>query len=324
MFDDMGTFWPLPDNLGLIKMLGKPLVEHVIQRLFEKGVKEFTLVFKHSVEKVKFEVDVLIDYARWDELDSLEGPIMRAYDIFLAEGFSEDLYNFDIIDRFNNVRLWHSKRQESKTKITMDLNELKYPWHLLDIMNVLLNDIKRKIHPDAFIDDNVLIKGNVFIDKGAKIFGNTVLVGPLYIGQNVIVGNCSLVRQGIIEANSLVGARIEIARSLLLEESETHSGYIGDSIFSYKSHAGAEFVTANLRLDRGPIYVKIGGERINTRRNKLGAIIGENTEIGVNVSIMPGILIGKNSLIGPGTVVFENVPDNTKYYARYEIMMKPI
>ena len=96
IFDDKGTFWPLPDNLGLIKMLGKTLVEHVVQRLYKKGIKEFILIFKQSVEKVKFEFDVLIDYARWDELDSLEGPIMRAYDIFLAERFSEDFYNFDI------------------------------------------------------------------------------------------------------------------------------------------------------------------------------------------------------------------------------------
>lgn len=35
--------------------------------------------------------------------------------------------------------------------------------------------------------------------------------------------------------------------------------------------------------------------------------MGENSKTGINCSLMPGILIGPDCLIGPGSVVFKNV-----------------
>ena len=38
--------------------------------------------------------------------------------------------------------------------------------------------------------------------------------------------------------------------------------------------------------------------------------MGRNVWIGSNVSIMPGITIGDNSVIGAGSVVTNDIPDN--------------
>jgi bifunctional UDP-N-acetylglucosamine pyrophosphorylase/glucosamine-1-phosphate N-acetyltransferase len=53
--------------------------------------------------------------------------------------------------------------------------------------------------------------------------------------------------------------------------------------------------------------VKVQEEIIDTGRKKLGAILGDNVKTGINVSLMPGVLVGPNSQILPGAVVFKNV-----------------
>ena len=39
--------------------------------------------------------------------------------------------------------------------------------------------------------------------------------------------------------------------------------------------------------------------------------IGDNVNIGMNVAIMPGVKIGNNCVVGYGSVVTHDVPDNT-------------
>ena len=58
----------------------------------------------------------------------------------------------------------------------------------------------------------------------------------------------------------------------------------------------------------------IKGERLLTGRRKIGVIMGDNVGTGINVSIMPGIIIGENSRIGAHTLVHQNIPSNTLFY----------
>ena len=39
-------------------------------------------------------------------------------------------------------------------------------------------------------------------------------------------------------------------------------------------------------------------------------VVEENAKIGANATILPGIRIGKNALVGAGAVVTKDVPDN--------------
>jgi maltose O-acetyltransferase len=42
-------------------------------------------------------------------------------------------------------------------------------------------------------------------------------------------------------------------------------------------------------------------------------VIGDNVWIGTHAVILPGVTIGKNSIIGAGAVVTKNIPDNSVY-----------
>ena len=85
---------------------------------------------------------------------------------------------------------------------------------------------------------------------------------------------------------------------------------------------GAGTITANVKIDRGEIKSVVKGEKIKTGLNSLGCIMGENTKTGINCSLMPGVLIGSNCALGPNSVVFENIEDNTTFYTEFKSVKK--
>lgn len=193
---------------------------------------------------------------------------------------------------------------------------LKYPWNLFSVETLLMNKhLKQEISESAKIYKNVVIEGNVYIGKNAKIFEGAVIKGPCYIGDNCIIGNNTIIREySNLENNVLVGALAEVARSIFQESVHCHSGYFGDSILADSCRIGAGTITANVRIDREEISAKIKGEKVKTGLKSLGAIIGERAKIGIHCSLMPGVLIGRESLIGPQSVVFKNIENNEVYF----------
>lgn len=53
-------------------------------------------------------------------------------------------------------------------------------------------------------------------------------------------------------------------------------------------------------------------------------IIGDNTWIGASVIILKGVNIGKNCVIGAGTLIKENIPDNSLVIQKRETSIKKI
>ena len=180
---------------------------------------------------------------------------------------------------------------------------IKYPWHVLEMMNIFLSSQETYISEEAQISQSATIKGDrVVIEAGVKVFENAVICGPCYIGKNTIIGNGALVRHAHIGANTSVGYNTEIARSWLNHDVTTHIAYIGDSIIESGVNFGAFSCTANLRLDKKDVRVKIKENLINSHHQKLGAIVGKNVQIGVGVKLMPGSKVDKNTLIKPNTI----------------------
>ena len=194
--------------------------------------------------------------------------------------------------------------------------DLKYSWDLLKIKKELFDKyLKGEISGSAKICKNVIIKGEVYIGKNVEIKENVVINGPVYIGDNSIIGNNSLIREySNIEKNALIGFGCEIKNSILQENVHLHSNYIGDSIMGKNVKAGGGTITANTRIDRKEVSSYVLDQKINTGFKKLGSIIGDNVKIGVHCSLMPGVLIGSNSLIGPHSLVMKNIEENIVFY----------
>ncbi len=187
---------------------------------------------------------------------------------------------------------------------------IKFPWHVFDVMKHFFEMSEKSISNDAQIADTAVIKGNVIIEEGARIFDHATISGPCYIGENVIVANNALVRDSMVNEGCVVGYSTEIARSYLGKNVWTHTNYIGDSIISDNCSFGSGTVTGNLRLDEKNISVNVKKEKISSGTNKFGLVTGENIRCGINTSFMPGIKIGSNCMIGAGLIIPKDIEKN--------------
>ncbi|MBI2596607.1 NTP transferase domain-containing protein [Candidatus Daviesbacteria bacterium] len=193
---------------------------------------------------------------------------------------------------------------------------LKYPWQILETGAYFLSTLEQNISPGSKVSDKAIIEGNVKIEEGAKVFEGAVIKGPCYIGKNVIVGNNTMIRESILEEGVVTGFNCDITRSYIGRNSWFHTNYVGDSVIEGDFGMGSGAVLANLRLDDATI--RIGDEKIDTGRTKLGTVAGKGSRVGVNASIMPGVRIGVNCLIGPGVVLHEDVKDNTRILVKQQ------
>lgn len=226
---------------------------------------------------------------------------------------------------FEDALLLYAKEKDIRViDIKRDTFALKYPWHIFELERYLLdNFLERKIEKSAKIGKSVIIEGKVYVGKNVKIFEGTTIKGPCYIGDNCIIGNNALIRDYTdLEEDGLVGAFAELTRCIFQENCHIHSGYFGDSILNKNCRVGAGTVTANVRIDRGEIKSTVKGEKIGTGLRSLGTIVGHDTKIGINVSLMPGVFIGSNCEIGPHSIVLNNIEDNTAFYTKVESVIK--
>ncbi len=143
------------------------------------------------------------------------------------------------------------------------------------------------------------IGDNVFIHPTVKLPPVCVIEGPAYIGKNTTIRPFAYIRDNVIIGdNCLIGNSCEIKNSIVLNNAQIpHFNYVGDSVLGNFSHLGAGVILANLRLDKCPVVARFAGERIETKLRKLGAIVGDHSEVACNVVLNPGTILGKNSVV---------------------------
>jgi bifunctional UDP-N-acetylglucosamine pyrophosphorylase/glucosamine-1-phosphate N-acetyltransferase len=100
-----------------------------------------------------------------------------------------------------------------------------------------------------------------------------------------------------------------------------HACRVLDSIFAQGVNFSAGCTTANLRIDKGVVSSIVKGQKLNTGREKLGAIVGRDAFIAVDAMTMPGVKIGERAQIGPGTHVIRDVADGIRIYVKQELGM---
>ena len=186
--------------------------------------------------------------------------------------------------------------------------DFSYPWDLLSANE----QIMAKLEPQNYgeVESNTVLKGSINIGKGTTIRSGSYIIGPVIIGQDCEIGPNCYIRPGtVIADNCHIGAAVEVKNSIIMSGSKIpHLSYVGDSIIGENCNLGAGTKIANLRMDKRNISV--GG--IGTQRRKLGAIIGDNVETGINSSINVGTMIGNDTHIGPGVLVHGIIPPGSK------------
>jgi len=243
----------------------------------------------------------------------------------------------DFFDYYKNLSKHHEEDfidalnsyiRDKETKFVFLEKEppsLKYPWELLEILRIMFEsgEFKSYVSSGASVGKNVVINGNVYIGENVIIGENTIISGPCFIGDNCRIGPNNVFRGPVnLEKDVVTGAFTEVKNCIIQEGTHLHSGYFGDSIIGENCRFGAGFTAANRKIDRGNIKSLVKDKKIDTGLNYFGSVIGNNTCFGIHSGTMPGVLVGSNCVIGPGTLVFENIDDNTNLYTEFKNIRK--
>lgn len=229
----------------------------------------------------------------------------------LSQGFFDHLAETPIEEYSLETALTSYAKEHHITWVenTEELPSLKFAWNLFDIAKHYFATANTDISTEATIADTAIIddsSGPVIIAAGARVGDYAKIAGPCYVGAKSLVGDYSFVRGSSIEAGASVGANTEVVRSLILEGASIHFGYIADSILGQGVKVGAGLITANKRFDRKTVRTMLKNNMIDTPSNTQGVIVGAHTHLGIGTRTMPGILIGANNKIAPGTIVEKN------------------
>jgi UDP-N-acetylglucosamine diphosphorylase/glucosamine-1-phosphate N-acetyltransferase len=188
--------------------------------------------------------------------------------------------------------------------------DFSYPWDLLAANESRLAEITQPERGE--IEENVVLRGMVSVGKNTVVRSGSYIVGLVIIGEGCEIGpNCYIRPSSAIGDRCHIGASVEVKNSIIMSGSKVpHLNYVGDSIIGENCNLGAGTKIANLRIDKRNVIAA----GIDTKRRKLGAIIGDEVETGINASINVGTLIGNNSLIGPGALARGVISPGSKIF----------
>jgi bifunctional UDP-N-acetylglucosamine pyrophosphorylase/glucosamine-1-phosphate N-acetyltransferase len=151
-----------------------------------------------------------------------------------------------------------------------------------------------EVSQDVVIEPNVIFGPNTKVEAGATIRAFSHLEGA-YIAAGAIIGPFARLRPGSkIGAGARIGNFVEVKASVVETEAKVnHLSYIGDARVGTKANIGAGTITCN--------YDGFG---------KYSTDIGEGAFIGSNSALVAPLKIGNGAIIGAGSTITKDVPDN--------------
>lgn len=313
--DDFLVIMPYYVNIkDYIQKLNKASAPAVAVKKYEDGDEK-----THGIAKI--EKNKIVEVREKEKFDGAGYSIVGMYKL------NKEIINILEKTQNSDYTLEDSLNEIAKTKglnyFEVDgLPSLKYVSDLLSIKKFVYFNVKKKSEKHIK-KNNVFIETTAILGKNVKLGNNVSIKGETYIGDNSFIGDNSLIRDSIIGENTEIGFGTEIARSIIMDNTHIHSGFVGDSIIGQNCRIGANFITGNRRIDRKSIKIAIK-EGYDTGLTRLGVIMGYNVKTGINTSVMPGTLIGNNSIIGSNTEVKGRVESNKLVYSKKENTEKDI
>ena len=218
----------------------------------------------------------------------------------------------------NRIQLSHLERvyQQEQAIMLMERGVT-----LMDPARFDLRGTIVKLGIDIVCDVNVIIEGKNSIGNNVIIGANTHIKNSI-IGDNVeILANCiienSVVGQGskigpyarlrpetVLAENVHIGNFVELKKSTVASFSKiNHLSYIGDATVGAQVNIGAGTITCN--------YDGV---------NKFRTIIEDGVFIGSDTQLIAPVTVGKNATIGAGSTITRDSPENQLTLSRAKQM----
>jgi len=142
------------------------------------------------------------------------------------------------------------------------------------------------------------------IGARAILRSHTVIYAGNRIGDNFQTGN----KVNIRESNE-IGNDVSIGTLSVIE----HHVRIGNGVRMHSQVFVPEFTVIEDHAWLGPNVVITNAkypQSPGVKETLAGPVVKKGAKIGANATVLPGVVIGVNSLVGAGSVVTKDVPDN--------------
>ncbi len=198
------------------------------------------------------------------------------------------------------------------------------PWEWLGQIGPALEALLQA-PPARAVPPGVRLEGRVHIDPSVALPGYATIIGPAWIGAGTEIRPGAFIRGNVIAGEGcILGNACEFKNCLLMDGVKApHFNYVGDSVLGNRAHLGAGAICSNYRLDHGYVAVHLPGGPVDTGLRKLGAIIGDDAEVGCNAVLNPGTLLGPRSLVMPAIAFGGVLAPSTIARVRQQVTLVP-
>lgn len=124
------------------------------------------------------------------------------------------------------------------------------------------------------------------IGEGTSIWQFVVILNNAKIGKN-----CNICAHALIEGDVVIGNNVTVKSGVYIWDGTR----IEDDVF-----IGPNATFTNDLMPRSKVYPE----------SFMGVTLKKGSSIGANATILPGITVGENAMIGAGSVVTRSVPNN--------------
>jgi UDP-N-acetylglucosamine diphosphorylase / glucose-1-phosphate thymidylyltransferase / UDP-N-acetylgalactosamine diphosphorylase / glucosamine-1-phosphate N-acetyltransferase / galactosamine-1-phosphate N-acetyltransferase len=192
-----------------------------------------------------------------------------------------------------------------------------YPWEVLSVIGSFIKKLGEQLDSEEYKK----VGEDVWIANSAKVAPTAYIGGPAIIGKEAEIRHGAYIRgNAIVGEGAVVGNSTELKNVILFNKVQVpHYNYVGDSVLGYKAHMGAGAITSNVKSDKTLVTINNQGEKLETGLKKMGAMLGDNVEIGCNSVLNPGTVIGKGSHVYPLSMVRGFVPAGSIYKKQGEV-----
>ncbi len=173
------------------------------------------------------------------------------------------------------------------------------------------------IYPGTHIQGDTVIGENCIIGPNSHIIsskiGNNVVVETSKITESTIMDNCKIGPFAHIRPKSNINENVKVGSF-----AETKNVNIGENTkIPHLIYTGDADIGKNVEIACGCITANM-----NTKWEKNRTVIKDGAFVGCNSALLAPVTIGENSIVGAGSTITEDVPDNSLAIAREKQITK--
>lgn len=225
------------------------------------------------------------------------------------------------------------------------LVDMDKPWHILEATSRLLRDLSERsagssvpdgarvadsaeiqgrlhLSPGAVVGERVVIQGDVWLGPGAEVTNGSILGGRCMVGPRTKVRDYALLGPGtVLGPDAICGHGAEFQGTLLDGAYLYHYCEIY-GVLGARVDIGAATVCGTLRFDDGETVHRIDGRPEYPPHGSNASYLGDYSRTGVNAILMPGVKTGVYSCVGPGVVLYEDLPSRQVVLVKQELVRR--